>query len=588
MDPTTHEEWGRRLHGLLAVVALLFAILFVRLFQLQITFSADYRKESEENRIAQKRIKAPRGRILDRDGEILARNRASYTIYLLRTSEQRDADAVAALEEAIGESIQYNRNRPAIRLRRDVDFETVCIVEERLRDDWLLDIEIEPQRDYPFRSLAAHVTGHMGVMQEGDVTPRAKRYEPGDYIGQTGIEKIFENRLRGDDGVRYLEVDAKERIKRESPFPERERPPVKGEDVSLTIDLDVQRAAERALPDTLAGSVVALDARTGAILALYSKPTFDPNIFNSFQAQAERNAILESPAEPLLNRAIQGTYPPGSTLKMLGAVAALEAGITDTLSTFPACAGSLLVGDVVFHCFDREGHGELTLLEALEASCNIYFNHLAQMLGVTAWTEMGQTLGFGRLTGIDLEGEEPGLLPTRQWYREHEGVWVMGHLMNLVMGQGAMGVTPLQMARYTAALGNGGRLVTPYVYGPPQEPIQLDISRHSLDIIKLGMFRVVHGEHGTGKRAFIPGVGVSGKTGTAQNSNRSDDDAWFVAFAPFDEPQIAVAVVVEAGGLGGVTAAPIARHVLEAYVEAESTRNRTASVRRPRGRKPGT
>ena len=164
----------------------------------------------------------------------------------------------------------------------------------------------------------------------------------------------------------------------------------------------------------------------------------------------------------------------------------------------------------------------------------------------------------------------------------------MGHLMNLAIGQGAMGATPLQMARYTAALGNGGRLVTPYVYGPPQEPIQLDISQNSLDIIKIGMFRVVHGEHGTGKRAFIPGVGVAGKTGTAQNSNRSNDDAWFVAFAPFDEPQIAVAVVVEAGGLGGVTAAPIARRVMEAYFESESTKNRTVSVRRGRDRKPGT
>ena len=589
MDPATHEEWNRRLHILLAIVALLFAILFVRLFQLQIAFSADYRKESEENRIAQKRIKAPRGHILDRDGEILARNRASYTIYLLRTSAQRDSAAVAALEEALGESIPYRRGKlPAIRLRRDVDFETVCIVEERLRDDWLLDIEIEPQRDYPFRSLAAHVTGYMGVMQENDVTQRPKRYEPGDYIGQTGIEKIFEDRLRGDDGVRYLEVDAKERIKREFPYPEREKDPVRGEDVTLTIDLDVQRAAELALPDTLAGSVVALDPQTGAILAFASKPTFDPNIFNSFQAQEERQLMLQSPAEPLLNRSIQGTYPPGSTLKMLGAVAALEAGITDTLSTFEACAGSLEMGDVVFHCFNRDGHGELNLLEAIEVSCNIYFNHLAQMLGVTAWTEMGQKLGFGRVTGINLDNEYPGLLPTRQWYRETEGVWVTGHLMNLVIGQGAMLATPLQMARYVAALGNGGRLVIPRVYGPPEPPIQLDISQNSLDIIRLGMHRVVHGENGTGKRAFIHGKGVAGKSGTAQNSNRSDDDAWFVAFAPYDEPQIAVAVVVEAGGPGGVTAAPIARRVMEAYFESVETKLPTAAVDDDRIRNAGT
>ena len=422
MDPTTHEEWTRRLRGLLVPVFILFSILFLRLFYLQITTFAEYKRESEDNRIAQKRVKAPRGRISDRNGLVLARNRASYTIFLMSATRDRDIEAVAALEDAIGTSVRYVPSRSAtFRLKRDVDWQTLCIVEEWLAPDWPLQIEIEPQRDYPFGALTAHVMGYMGEMQEDDLaTPRAKFYTAGDYIGKTGIEKVLEDSLRGVDGLRYIEVDAlHRRIKDESPLPERERHPRPGHDLRLTIDLNVQRAAESALPDTLSGSVVALDARTGAVLALVSKPSFDPNVFVSFQAQAERKRLVSSEKKPLLNRATQGLYPPGSTLKMVAAVAALEAGITDTLSTFEACAGSLRVGDTVFRCPKRDGHGELNLLEATEASCNIYFNHLAQILGVETWREYAGKFGFGQPTGISLAPEEVvGLLPSRQYYAD--------------------------------------------------------------------------------------------------------------------------------------------------------------------------
>jgi len=553
---------------MLAAVAALFAILLLRLFHLQITTSSDYARESEQNRIAQKRIRAPRGIIRDRAGRVLALNRASYTIALIRSSSERDAMAVAALEEAIGGTISYRRRHPVIRLKRDVDFDAVCIVEEQLREDWNLDVEVEPQRDYPFGPLTAHLIGYMGQMQEGDLqTRRTKRYKAGDYVGKTGVEKIYEDYLRGDDGVRFIEVDARHRIiKDDYSFPERERRPRPGTDLALTIDLDVQRAAFEAMPDTLAGSVVALDPRTGAVLAMVSKPSFDPNAFVSFQAQEERQRVVNSEDEPLLNRAIKGLYPPGSTLKMVAAAAALELGITDTLSTFEACAGSLVVGDVTFRCANREGHGELNLPEAIEVSCNIYFNHLAQILGMEAWRDAADRLGFGHATGIALHpDEEVGLLPTRQWYAETEG-WVGGHLMNLVIGQGAMLVTPLQMARYAAALANGGYLVTPYLQGQGAPPQQIEgVSPATLEIVRLAMRRVVHGENGTGRLVRIPGISVAGKSGTAQVPNRENDDAWFVAFAPFEDPQIAVAVVVEAGGAGGAVAGPVTRKVLEAY-----------------------
>jgi penicillin-binding protein 2 len=569
VDPEILEDWGRRRRGLLVAVGLLFAILFLRLFHLQITTAADYAKESEDNRIEHRRVKAPRGLILDRDGEVLARNRASYSISLIRSNKEDDARSVAALEQAIGEPVRYHRRNANIRLKRDVDFETVAIVEERLRGDGHpLNVDIEPQRDYPHGDLAAHIVGYMGELQEDEAAAARFRYQPGDYAGKTGLEKVYEDSLRGIDGVRYVETDARGRIKNERPFPDRERAPLPGHDLRLTLDLDIQRAAARAMPDSLAGSVVALDARTGAVLAMVSQPSFDPNVFVSYREQDPRRQLIQDGRRPLLNRAISGEYPPGSTLKLVAAVAALEAGITDTLSTFAACAGSLQVGDVVFRCNNRSGHGELNLLDATASSCNIYFNHLALILGMETWYEYGHRFGFGIPTGVDLDPEErAGTLPDRQYHIERDG-WVTGHLMNLVIGQGYMLVTPLQMARYAAALGNGGILVTPHFYGepPPVHTIE-GVTPETWHIVKLGMHRVVYGNNGTGKRSRVAGIDLAGKSGTAQKPPRLNDDAWFIAFAPFDDPEIAVAVVVEDGGGGGATAAPIAGAVIEAYLQ---------------------
>jgi penicillin-binding protein 2 len=573
MDPEALQDWARKLRVLMVLVGLLFAVLLLRLFHLQIITADDYAKESEDNIIARRRLKAPRGLILDRDGEVLARNRAAFSIHLTRGSSASDAAAIAALEAATGVSVHLGKRgrERTVRLKRDVDFpHTVAIVEERLRDDWPLRIEIEPQRLYPEGDVVAHLIGYMGERQDDLTSPMGHPYVAGDYVGQTGLERVYEDSLRGWDGVNYVEVDVRERVINEHPFPARERPPRSGRDLRLTIDLDIQRAATSALPDSLAGSVVALDARTGAVLALVSHPSFDPNVFVSYGSQAERQRLIQDPAKPMLNRAIQGGYPPGSTLKMIGAVAALENGITDTLTTFPACAGSLQVGDVVFRCFNREGHGELNLLEAMEMSCNIYFNHLAQILGIEAWHEYGARFGFGAPTHIDLDPSEfSGILPDRQYHKEREG-WVTGHLMNLVIGQGYMLVTPLQMARYVAALGNGGYLVTPYLHGEAPDPVRIEgVSDATLDIVRRGMHRVVNGDHGTGRRAQIPGIEVAGKSGTAQGP-RADDDAWFVAFAPYENPEIAVAVVIEGGGGGGANAAPVARAVMEAYFEDQA------------------
>ena len=569
MEHEILEGWSRRWRGLTVAVCLLFGILLLRLFHLQILEADYYAKASEDNRIARKRLKAPRGQILDRDGEILARDRASYGILLTRGRREVDSLAVSALAGVIGHPLRYTRSDRLVRLKRDADFRTVAIVEERLSEEWALQVEIEPQRLYPHGRLASHVVGYMGELESDELKRDelgGRRYLVGDYVGRTGVERDHEDSLRGFDGVGYVEVDAGQRIQHEHPFPDRERPPRPGRDLRLTVDLDLHRAAVEALPDSLAGSVVALDVRTGAVLALVSHPSFDPNAFVSYGAQAERGRLILDESRPLLNRAIQGRYPPGSTMKMVAAVAALEKGLTDTLSTFPACSGSLPMGDVVFRCAVRSGHGALNLLEAMETSCNIYFNHLGQILGIETWHEYGRRLGLGSPTGLELDpGEVSGQLPDRRHYAEREG-WALGYLMNLVIGQGEILVTPLQVARYVAALCNGGYLVTPHLHGaaPPARRIE-GLSPSTLRIVRRAMHRVVHGDRGTGKRARIDGLSVAGKSGTAQVPNRHDD-AWFVAFAPYERPEIAVVALVEGGGGGAAVAAPVARAVLEAWL----------------------
>ena len=576
MDPEALQGILRRI-SLIALVVVLFGILLLRLFHLQILEGAGYAQASEDNRIARKRLKAPRGLILDRDGEILARDRASYGILLTRGRRAVDSMAVAALEDAIGHPLRYNRGRRTLRLKRDVDFRTVAIVEERLSEDWALQVQIEPQRLYPHGPLAAHVVGYMGELQEAELGGEP-HYVAGDYVGKTGLERDFESSLRGRDGVGYVEVDAGQRIQNEHPFPDRERPARPGRSLRLTVDLDLHRAAVEAMPDSLAGSVVVLDVRTGAVRALVSHPSYDPNAFVSFGAQAERVRLMRDPARPLLNRAIRGRYPPGSTLKMVAAAAALEKGLTDTLSTFPRCYGSMPMGNVVFRCASRRGHGELSLLEAMETSCNIYFYHLAQLLGIEAWHDYGRRLGLGSPTGIDLNpGEASGQLPDRQFYADRQG-WALGYLMNLVIGQGETLVTPLQVARYVAALANGGYLVTPHLHGPPPPARRIEgLSASTLGIVRRAMHRVVHGDRGTGRKARIDGLAIGGKSGTAQGPNR-DDDAWFVAFAPYQRPEIAVVAVVEGGGGGGAVAAPVVRAVLEAWLADRADKRSMAAA----------
>lgn len=555
--------------GLIIITGLLFLVLLVRLFYLQVNTFDNYARESDENRITQKRVKAARGLIVDRHNRVLVRNRPFYTVSLVKTTKERYSRVKKAFTIATGDTTIdgiYDANLRNIRLKRDVDFRTVSIVEEQLRSKWpTLSIETEAQRFYPLEKSAAHLLGYMGLYQANTLLNSNYNYLIGDFIGKTGLEKLHENTLKGYDGVRYYEIDASGHVRRE--FAQRLQAPIAGQDLQLTIDIELQKKIELALPESLASAVVVLDVRNGGIIAMVSNPSFDPNIFVSFRAQEDRVKVLNSETT-LLNRAIRGRYPPGSTLKMIGAIAGLENGVTDTLSTFAACVGSLQVGDVIFRCNLRSGHGELNLISALETSCNTYFQHLAQLISLEEWRLWANRFGIGQRTGlIFTPNEAEGLLPTRSYYQQNGG-WTLGHLLNMIIGQGAILVTPLQMARFIAAIANGGYMITPHLSGtaPPPKFIE-ELSTRTLKIIREAMLRVVYGENGTGKRAALKNILIAGKTGTAQVPNRANQnsDAWFVGFSPYHNPEIAVALVIEGGGSGGKIAAPIAHNIFKYY-----------------------
>ena len=555
--------------GLIIIIGLLFLILLVRLFHLQVNTFDNYARKSNKNIITQKRVKAARGLIVDRNNRVLVRNRPFYTVSLVKTTKERYNRVKNAFTFATGDTALdgiYDAHLRNIRLKRDVDFRTVSIVEEQLRSQWpTLSIETEAQRFYPFGRSAAHLLGYMGLHHANTSLNSNHNYLIGDFVGKTGLEKLHENTLRGYDGVRYYEINASGHVQRE--FVQRIQAPIAGQDLQLTIDVELQQRIELALPESLASAVVVLNVRNGAIIAMANNPSFDPNIFVSFQAQEDRVKVLNSETT-LLNRAIRGRYPPGSTLKMIGAIAGLENGVTDTLSTFAACVGSLQVGDVMFRCNLRNGHGELSLISALETSCNIYFQHLAQLISLEEWRLWASRFGIGQRTGlIFTPNEAEGLLPSRSYYQQNGG-WTLGHLLNMIIGQGAVLVTPLQMARFVAAIANGGYMITPHLSGPAPSPKFIEeLSPHTLKIIREAMLRVVYGEKGTGKRAAVKNILIAGKTGTAQVPNRANqnNDSWFVGFSPFHHPEIAVAIVIEGGGGGGKVAAPIAHNIFKDY-----------------------
>jgi len=570
-----------RLTRLTQVLLILLGILSLRLFHLQVIQGARYARLSDRNRIRKLVLPAPRGRILDRNGVLLADTRPSFTISVVPTELTDSAQTLLAGMLDIPDSALQEQLKPvamyasAVNVKRDASIEEVARIEE---SNFLLPgvhIRVDPVRHYPAANRYCHVLGHIGEVSQDELASDTS-LRPLDFVGRAGIEAQYESLLRGRDGSEYAEVDA--RGQEIGPLPEkRPEPEVPGRDLIMTIDDRIQALACSLLTPYDRAAVVGMETRTGAIVCLVSKPDFDPNIFMAPIDAATWDSLISNPSKPFYNRAVTSGYPPGSTMKPVVALGALRQGALTRDTRFQPCFGSYKYGNRTFKC--SAAHGSLDLVGAIAQSCNVYFYQAGLRLGLDSLTTYAREIGLGCLTGIDMPGEKPGSIPSREWLDAHYGKnkWGAGSVLNFAIGQGEVTATPLQMAVLYGAIASGGRAVRPYlvarvdsagrtIHTTAPEYRQLPMRQEDLEVVKLGLERVV--ERGTGTAARIAEISIAGKTGTAQNPPRPDH-AWFVGYAPTDEPEVVFAVLVENAGHGGVVSAPIAGQLIRAYFSPE-------------------
>jgi len=588
---------------LLVLCGVLSLVLFARLFFLQVVAHDHFTTLSDDNRVKLQAIAPNRGLIYDRNGILLADNLPSYRLEI--TAEQVDdmPSTLTALEEII-EIGEADRSRFEKLLGRKPRFEAVPL-RFHLSDEEVarfsvnrhrfpgVDIKAGLARHYPLGSLAVHALGYVGRIDEQALKNLdSSNYNGTSYIGKTGVEKTYEALLHGTVGVQQVETTAQGRVLRVLD----RKPPVPGENLYLTLDSRLQAVAEQALAD-YSGSAIALDPKSGDVLALVSQPTYDPNPFVNGIDYADYKALRDNEKQPLFNRALRGQYPPGSTVKPFIGLAGLEEGITSSHSS-TYCPGfyTLPGSSRKYRDWKRGGHGTVDLNKAITQSCDVYFYDLALSLGIDRMHDYLQHFGFGSRTGIDIVGELPGLLPSPAWKRQRRGEpWFPGETIITGIGQGFFLVTPLQLATATATLANHGRRMRPSIIHATQDPGSDALQPHrpetiesvsihhpeNWDIVIQSMIDVVHSARGTARKI---GIGspyrIAGKTGTAQVfglkeeekydaeaiAEKLRDHALFIAFAPVDDPQIVVAVIVENGGGGSSTAAPIASKILDGYL----------------------
>lgn len=584
--------WQRRERTLSILVVGIFALVLLRLFTLQVLQGSKYRELSEENRIRVEVLTAPRGEIRDRKGRLLADCVPSFTVTLdpfdkVYTRDPARLDStLQALAPILGVDAASLRDKIRkerkvsflpIRLRRNVEKRSVAFVSEHLDRLPGVQVESEPLRRYPLGLMASHLLGYVGEISDKELLdPVYSNYLSGDLIGRMGIERGYEKLLRGVDGKRFVEVNA---LGRKGEFLGEKHPilPTRGTDLTLTIDLDVQRAAEEAFEPGARGAVVALDPRNGDVLALASKPNYDPNEFSMGITQERWSELSSGGNYPLFNRAIQAAYPPGSTIKPFTALAGLENGVM-TPGTFFAqsCTGEFRFGTRLFGCWKHEGHGSLSMHNAIVRSCDVYFYQLGIRIGLERLSAFMSKLTLSDKTGIDLPQERRGLYPDPAWYDKRFGAgrWSRGIILNLAIGQGEVILTPVKLAQIAAFIANGGTLWKPHLIrsvGSAAAAASGDsigqyvaLDARSLAAVRSAMASVVSDPQGTGGQARLDSISVAGKTGTAQNPH-GKDHALFICFAPVDAPRIAVAVLVENAGHGSTAAAPIARKVLQSF-----------------------
>ncbi|MDA0368259.1 MAG: penicillin-binding protein 2 [Proteobacteria bacterium] len=600
-DADTHRIFSRRALLLGGAQAVLMTGLAARMYYLQVIESEQYKLLADENRINLRLLPPPRGRVLDRHGVELANNQQNYRVVLI--AEQ--ADSVAQTLDSLAELIpidRYERAKVLREVKRRRSFVPVTVAENLTWEEFArvnvnapdlpgIQPEIGETRAYPHGPTMAHVIGYVGAVSEKDLTGDPLLELPGFRVGKSGVERTREEYLRGKAGVSRVEVNAFGRVIRE--LNRREGQP--GEDLKLSLDAELQIYMMKLLADESASAVV-MDIHSGNVLGLASTPGFDPQSFNIGLTQQAWSDLTSDPRNPLLNKAIAGQYPPGSIFKMMVAIAALEAGVVSPEQKI-FCSGHVELGNQRFHCWKRNGHGNMALVDAIEQSCDVYFYDIAKRVGIDRISETARLFGLGAETGIEIPAERKGLMPTRAWKKGRTGeAWQQGETLVAGIGQGFVLTTPLQLAVMAARIANGGFAVKPRLIldtqedgVPPVELERLPIGRASLQLVAEGMRRVSNVPTGTAFRARIndSAMALAGKTGTSQVRRitraeretgvlRNDqlpwaerDHALFVAFAPTVAPRYAVSVVVEHGGSGSGTAAPIARDILIKIQEIE-------------------
>lgn len=584
----------RRLPLLAVFIAVFTLTLFIRLWYLQAVKGAFYYEQAESNRIRPVKIRPPRGVIYDRMGRPIVENALTFDISLVPEDASdlegtiRNLSSIAKIDEtsvrqALSEAASVRTKYEPVKIREEATWDEVALVEAHQEDLAGTIIEPETRRHYPYEGLASHQVGYIGKVSQ--TQRKQEQTDLGMLVGQGGLEKIYDKLLRGTPGRRMIQVNAAGRKVKDLGIEE----PRPGTDIYLTIDLDAQKAAEEGL-GSRAGAVVAMDPHSGEIIALASHPNFDPNAFPRGISPQDWSRLMEDPSHPMYNRAIQSVYPPGSTFKIIVALAGLESGaINPNDSVY--CRGSLKSGNHSFRCWKKEGHGPVSLHRALVESCDVYFYTMGERIGWDNVAAEAKKLGYGTLTGIMMPDEKPGLIPTTAWKKKRTGdEWRGGDTFINSIGQGFVLVSPIQACQLMSVVANGGYFYRPTLLKRSRNRETGEVREYSSDVngkiaidpialerVRQALAGVVAEPGGTGHAAKTPLAAVAGKTGTAQVitqkvagrklSGKTGDHAWFVAYAPVDDPKIAVAVVVEHGGHGGSAAAPVAKKVIEEYLK---------------------
>lgn len=588
LAPTPLAFQGR-IYFIIGLIAFAFFCLSAGYYKIQILEREHYVKLGEKYRIKKRRIKASRGLIYDRHEKLITQNMPTYNLVLLR-DEMEDPwkEAAPNLAEFLEIPLERLQERYAKRssllsqpvvLKEDISYEeSMRIRRNQLRYPGLA-VATAERRYYTFGELFAHVLGFVGVANSKELQAYPN-LAMGDIVGKNGIELAYEGELTGEDGERMIVIDNRG-VYRSQDVSVQPKP---GHDLILSLDLDLQRLAMETLSERT-GSVVMMDVHSGEILVYVSSPTFDLNLFSEGISNEEWSELLTRPGDPFLNRPVQGAYAPGSVFKLVTALSALQ-NQKITPSTTYFCNGEFKFYNRVFRCHKRGGHGHIGLIEAIETSCNVYFYNVARDLGVENLAETAFSLGFGKPTGVDLVGEKQGLVPTPDWKRERlNEIWYPGSTLNMAIGQGNLQTTPLQLLVLMSGIATEGKMPVPHLLHKIRIDGELQpfttryqtldgVPEEYWNVLKQAMWKVVNDSSGTGTLARVKDFDVCGKTGTAQLRSFTSEsehkidalkNAWFAGFAPLNDPEVAIVVLVEQAGAGGANAAPIAKTLLEAY-----------------------